>query len=177
MDFAFFDYLERLEMMAFFSGYPLIYAIVIFIAGKQKQNTTIKSKIVSLLPFSYALIGTLFLGLQLRNLYPDYSLENIELSVQLPYLKIWALFSLLFWVPIIARKTVLSLLHSLVFFFFLARDLFLHTFQSTADNNIVRTEMKIYSDSLILNLGAFLVILLTYFILNRIRSPKNTSHI
>src|ERR1043165_5803649 len=99
MNESFFGYLQRLEMMAFFSGYPLIYAIAFFIAGNKPSKTSIKRKIVSLLPFAYALVGTLFLGLQLNKLYPDYSFENIKLTTEEPFLKIWGLLSLLFWIP------------------------------------------------------------------------------
>lgn len=176
MDSSFFDYLQRLEMMAFFSGYPLIYAIASFIAGKHQSKTSIKRKIVSLLPYSYALVGTLFLGLQLNNLYPDYTFENIKLTTQEPYLKIWGLLALLFWIPAFAKKPVISLMHSLVFFFFLAKDLFLHTFQPSADKHIIRNEMKIYSDSLILNLGALAAVSIFYFLIIRLINNRNSRH-
>ena len=173
MDESFFGYLQRLEMMAFFSGYPLIYAVAFFIAANLQSNTSIKRKIVSLLPFSYALVGTLFLGLQIKNLYPDYSFENIKLTTQEPFLKIWGLLSMLFWIPALSKKPVLSLVHSLVFFFFLAKDLFLHIFQLSTDKYMIRNEMKIYSDSLILNLGALAVVSIFYFLI--IRFKKNRS--
>lgn len=175
MDTTFFDYLQQLEMMAFFSGYPLIYALVIFIFGNKQSKSGIGSKMISFLPFAYALVGTLFLGLQIRNLYPDYSFENIQLLMQQSYLKFWAFFSLLFWIPAIAKKSVLSLLHSLVFFFFLARDLLLHIFQTTSDKTIIRNDMKIYSDSLILNLVALVVITVIYYSLIRLKPNKNSS--
>lgn len=167
MDDAFFAYLQRLESMAFFSGYPLIYAIAISIAGKKQTRTILKSRLVSLLPFGYALVGTLYLGLQLKNLYPDYSIENIKLTIQQPWLMIWGLFSILFWIPAIAKKRTLSLLHSLVFFFFLARDLISHSFQPSADKNVIRNDMKIYTDSLILNLVTFALIVLLSFLFTR----------
>jgi len=164
MDDIFFAYLQRLELMAFFSGYPLLYAVTLFIAENQQLKNNFKSRIVSLLPFAYALVGTLYLGLQLKNLYPDYSIENIKLTMQQPYLKIWGLLAILFWIPAIAKKPILSLLHSLVFFFFLVRDLFLQLSASSADKNIVRNDMKIYTDSLLLNLGAFALIVLLSFL-------------
>ncbi len=166
MDNNFFAYLQQLELMAFFSGYPLLYAVVVFIAGEQPAKNELKKRIVRLLPFAYALVGTLFLGLQLKNLYPGYSFENIKLSIHRPSLVIWALLSMLFWIPALAKKTVLSLLHSLVFFFFLLRDLLLHLFQS-AGKSVVRTDMKIYTDSLLLNFVSFFVIVLLSFLFSR----------
>ena len=119
MDNSIFAYLQQLELMAFFSGFPLIYAIVLYITGTLTEKNIFKIRLVSCLPFAYALVGTLYLGLQLRNLYPYYSVENIKQAMQQPWLIIWGLLSLLFWIPAIGKKKILSLLHSLVFFFFL----------------------------------------------------------
>ena len=163
MDNSFFAYLQQLELMAFFSGYPLIYAVTLFFAGNQQEKNNFRSRIVSLLPFAYALVGTLYLGLQLKNLYPDYSVENIKLTIQLPWLMGWGLLSILFWIPALAKKRILSLIHSLVFFFFLIRDLFLQISAPSAGNDMVRNDMKIYTISLLLNLVAlFLIVALSF---------------
>lgn len=158
----FFSYLERLEFLAFFSAYPLVYALV------QVFSTSIKWKpakrLSSLLPFAYALTGTLFLGMQIKNLYPDFSFENIGLLVQQPFLFSWALLTIVFWIPALGKRTVLSLLHSFVFFFFLAKDLFQHIFTSTVDKNMVKNDMKLFTDSLLLNLGTLSVIFIIYLI-------------
>ena len=170
MDNSFFAYLQRLELMAFFSAYPLLYATIHVIAGNSKREAL--KKLPPLLPFAYALVGILYLGLQLKNLYPDYSVENIRLTIQQPWLVIWGLLSILFWIPVLAKRPVLSLLHSLVFFFFLVRDLFLQTFQSSADKNVVRNDMKIYADSLLLNLAAFILVTLIFFLFARYKKQK-----
>lgn len=158
MDNSFPAYVQLLELMAFFSGYPLIYAVVIFTAEKVSLKNNLKKNIIALLPFAYAMVGTLYLGLQLKNLYPHYSINNIVLTIQKPYLVAWGLLSILFWVPIFAKTTFLSLIHSLVFFLFLARDLMVQLFLPTADVNVVRNDMKLYTDSILLNLGAFVFI-------------------
>jgi hypothetical protein len=164
MDNSFFAYLQQLELMAFFSGYPLIYAVTLFFAGDQKAGSNSRGRMVRLLPFAYALVGTLYLGLQVRNLYPDYLIENIKLSIQHPYLTAWALLSILFWIPALGKKPEISLLHSFVFFFFLLKDLYLQLVTTGADKNIIRNDMKIYTDSLLLNLGALVLILLLSFL-------------
>jgi hypothetical protein len=164
MDTSFFKYLQQLELMVFFSGYPLIYAVTLFVAGSQQLKNNFKSRIVSLLPFAYALVGTLYLGFQLKNLYPGYSIENIKRTIQAPYLIIWGLLSILFWIPAAGKKTVLSLIHSLVFFFFLVRDLFLQLSALPVNRDMVRNDMKIYTGSLLLNLGAFAFIVLLSFL-------------
>lgn len=163
MDDSFFAYLQQLELMAFFSGYSLIYSLALFFTGtRSARNNNIR--ISGLLPYAYALAGTLYLGLQLKNLYPDYSIENIKLVIQQPFLISWALLSLIFWIPVMSKKPVLSLIHSLVFFFFLLRDLFIQIADGAADKNIIRNDMKIYTVSLLINIGALLLIVSLSFL-------------
>lgn len=161
METSFFAYIQQLELLAFFSGYPLLYAIVNVFAGKLKAD--IYKQGVTLLPLAYAIAGTLYVGLQLRNLYPNYSFQHIRLSIEHPWWTIWAVLSLLFWVPYFRKKPVLSLLHSLPFFFLLCRDLFFHANDAQQKIHVVRNDMKIYTNSFLLQLIAFtLVILLIY---------------
>jgi len=167
MDSSFFAYIQRLEMMAFFSGYPLIYAMILVVASNQQSKNNYRSRLISFLPFAYALLGTLYLGLQLRNLNAGHSDENIKLLAHQPYLKIWGLLSILFWIPAFRKKPFLSLLHSFVFFFFLVKDFFFQLSGTSADENIVRNDMKIYTDSLILNLIAFALIVFLFFLFAR----------
>src|SRR6185312_15476339 len=156
---SFFVYLQQLELMAFFSGYPLVYAIIIYFAGNKRSKNNFKASMVSVLPYAYALIGTLYLGLQLKKLYFNYSSGNIKQMMHLPWLMLWALLSILFWIPALNKKKVLSLLHSLVFFFFLLKDIVLQ-YTSSADPNILKNDMRIYTISLLLNIGAFVLMLL-----------------
>ena len=173
MDNTFFIYLERLELMAFFSGYPLVYLFIRYAGDFRKSKELFKINIVTLLPYAYALVGVLFLGLQLKNLYPDYSLEHMKLVTQQPLLKIWGLLAILFWIPVISKKTILSLIHSLVFFFFITKDLFTHLFYS-ADQTVIKNDMNIYSTSLLLNFGSFIFVMLICLLLKKINS-KTTS--
>jgi len=159
----FFSYIDRLESMAFFTAFPLVYSIVLFII-KERFNKfpVLMNKLVRLLPLSYALTGLLFLGFLLKNLYPDYTFKNVSPLFQFPFLKLWGIIAILFWLPYLNRRPVLSLLHSFVFFFYLLKDLLVYLF-SSADRSIVRNDMKIYTDSLIINSSAFIVVLLFYF--------------
>jgi hypothetical protein len=176
MDNSFFAYLQRLEVIAFFSGYPLLYAVATYFAGKQLIKKIPGPVLISLLPLGYALIGTLYLGLQAKNLYPDYSMENIRQSVMYnPFLQVWALLAILFWIPALAKKTVLSLLHSLVFFFLLVYNIVTQFILPSSGNSMVRNDMKLYTMSLLLNLGALLFILLVYSLVHRYRHYKAPS--
>jgi hypothetical protein len=167
MDDSFLRYLQQLELMAFFSGYPLVYAIILFITGNQKGKDTLKTRIASLLPLAYALVGTLYLGFQIKKLYPDYSIENIRLTMQPPWLILWGILAILFWIPSLSKKKILTLIHSLVYFFFLVKDLFLQLFPSSANGDIIRNDMQMYANSILLNLGAVAFILLISFVLTR----------
>ena len=173
MDDSFFLYLDRLELMAFFSGYALIYLIIRSLGDAERIKKVTKINISSLLPYAYALVGILYLGLQLKNLYPDYTWANIAAANPEPYLKIWGLLSILFFIPVLNKKIVLSLLHSLVFFFFLAKDIVLHFIQST-EKDVVKNDMKIYTISLLINMAAFIFMLLTYFLYTRFTKQKGS---
>jgi hypothetical protein len=157
---SFFAYLQQLELMAFFSGYPLLYAIILFVAGKKQLQNNFKNRMVSVLPFAYALIGTLYLGLQLKKLHFNYSSENVAQMTHQPYLVIWGLLSILFWIPALSKRKELSLIHSLVFFFFLIRDIIIQTTSSSADRYMLKNDMRIYTISFLLNAGAFILLLL-----------------
>jgi hypothetical protein len=157
---SFFSYVEWIELETFFSGYLLVYAIIHLVASKPPLTNFAKTRLLPKLPLAYALAGTLYLGLQLKDAYPDYTIGHMAASIQLPFLKIWALLSILFWIPLFRKKPVFSLLHSSVFFFLLLKSLYLNLFTSAADNDMVRNSMKIYSVSIILYLVALLLVTL-----------------
>ena len=168
---SFFAYMQRLELLAFFSGYPLVYTIALFITRSRPLKNNFRNKIPFLLPFAYALVGTLYIGLWLKNLYPDYSIQNINRTIQQPYLITWALLSIFFWIPVFAKKTVFSLLHSLVFFFLLIRDVFL-----LSNKDTVRNDMNTYTISLILNLGSVAFLLLVSFLYTRFYKQRPSAN-
>jgi len=164
-------YIERLELMAFFSGYPLVYAGVLAFAGKGENGST--SRWIRLLPFAYALTGTLFFGLLLKDLFPDYSGKHIAGHFQSSYLGIWALLTILFWIPAFSKKPVFSLLHSLVFFSFLLYDLYVYVSSSTG-LEFLKNDMKIYTDSLLLNVASLLVVFIIQFTIQCMLNRKKT---
>jgi len=166
METSFFAYMQQLELIAFWAGYPLLYAVANVISGKQDSRNY--NQIRFLLPVSYALVGILYLGLQLRTLYPNYSLSHIRTSIQHPYWTGWALLSILFLIPFFRKKPFLSLLHSLPFFFLLCRDLYLNTIDAQPDYNVAQNDMKTYTDSLLLQLGAFVFIAIVYLFAKRV---------
>lgn len=158
----FFAYIQKLELMAFFSGYSLLYAIILVLAGNKESRNNLKKRIVLVLPLSYALVSTLYLGLQLKNLYLSYSGGNIGMAIHHPLLMIWGVLAVLFWIPLFRKKVWLSLLHNLAFFFILVKDIFMQI-SSSVDENILKNDMRLYTVSFLLNLTAFILIGLLYF--------------
>jgi hypothetical protein len=172
MDNDFWQYIDRLELLAFFSGYPLVYAIVmVFLGNKNNKWKKFPSGFSSYLPYAYALSGTLYLGLLLKNLYPNYSINNFEVFFDHSYLKIWAMLSLLFWIPLFAKKRVISLLHSLPFFIYIIKDAF-QFHASTSGREMIRNEIRIYSDSLLLNITTLVIVILLTLLVKATRNNK-----
>lgn len=130
---------------------------------------------VSVLPLSYALVSTLYLGLQLKNLYLSYSSGNIIPPIHHPYLMIWGLLAILFWIPAISKKTIFSLLHSLLFFFLLIKDLFLQM-TGLSERYVIGNDMKMYTISILLNTGALIVVFAISYGLHHLRICRKTTN-
>jgi hypothetical protein len=138
-------YAEWIELETFFSGFTFIY--VLYWLYFQKGN---------LLGISYALIATLYWGLQLKNNLPDY---------HYPLLKIWALIALLFWLPALRKHSLLPFLHSLIFFALIVIAIF-----RKQDNS-----HKIFAASLLINSCSLILILLVSYLQKQISSRKKLS--
>jgi hypothetical protein len=147
-------------MLAFFSGYPLVYYLLRFFSRKLPSKNIQGSFSVPMLPWTYALIGTFYLTLQLSNLYPDFTLDHIRQRIQQPLLLIWGLLSMLFWIPVFSKKYMWTVLHSLVFFFLIVKDLFFYVTGILMDRDIIKNDMRIYTISILLNLVTYTLIFL-----------------
>ena len=164
------SYVEWVELETFFSGYPLVFAIIYLIASNRPATNFVKSKLLPKLPIAYALVGTLYLGLQLKNGYPDFHLNDF-LGIEFRYLKIWGLLSIFFWIPLLNKKVIISLLHSIVFFFLLLKSQFSIP---SDDGDMVRNNIKIFSISILLNIVAFLFVGLISILIVRYKTQKKS---
>jgi len=177
---SFFDslhaYVQQLALLGFFSGYAIVYAVIIFMGDLPALKNSFLSRSVWLLPYAYAVVGTLFLGYELRELYPDYSVSNIKQTIYQSPLILLGLLSILFWIPALSKRKVLSLIHSLVFFLFIIKDLFIQLTQSSANDNMMANDMKVYGNSCLLNLGTFAVIALVCFLFSRYKIRSMLNH-
>jgi hypothetical protein len=169
------SYLQQLELLAFFSGFPLIYLVVLSLAGRKYGRTAWKQRLVSSLPIGYGLTGLLYWGLLLKSLYPNFSFDYIKSEIQNPFLTFWGLGVVVFLLPLIARKPVLGFLHSLVFFALLVKDFYVQLTSASPDKNILRNDMKVYSDSILLNAGTLIAVTLIYYCIRSLRKIKSST--
>jgi hypothetical protein len=157
--------MELMELMIFFSGYPFIYLLVHLVSETKFVKWFPGKNITSLLPFTYAMVGLLYLGLQIKNLYPFSSFEKLTFYNPIFYLKIWAISSLLFFIPVLNKKTILTLLHSFVFFFFIVWQILQQVF-GTTEQSMIKNAMNVYSISLLVHVAAFALTVLIHYLLS-----------
>ena len=169
-------YLQQLEILAFFSGYPLIYAAVAYLKSTAKSRSSIKYSVFILLPFAYAIVGILYAGLQIKNLYPDYTIKHITSEIQIPFFACWALLSPLFLIPFFSKNPIISLLHSLVFFYLIVKNFYLQLTNAEPDRNILGNFMKVYLDSILLNTAILILLLIVYYASRRLRRKTPLPH-
>lgn len=165
MSDTFSSYLQGLELITFFAGYPLLYVVVSVLLGRSSKKN-LKSRPFSLLPYSYALIASLYMGLQLKTYY--YA-GNAGDQFHWPLIVVWGLLANLFWIPFLAKRPGLSLLHSLVFLFPLVKDIFLQVTKQETQMNMVSNDMKLYTISLIIHITAFLTVSFICFLYRSLR--------
>ena len=163
--------MEQLELIAFFSGYSLIYLFIHFLASARQTKNIFNERILSLLPLAYALVGLAFLGYEIKKIVVEVSIENIKTSLTGHYLLLWGLISVLFFIPILYKKPVLSFLHSLVFFFFIVKDIFNYFFNS-ADLSVLKNVMNVYSKSFLLNSVSFITIVFISFFFRKLKTSE-----
>jgi hypothetical protein len=163
MDEDILSYIQRMELLAIFSGYPLVYSIIQFISHRRSEKTNrLTAKLPELLPLSYAFLGTLYFALFLKEIFID---QLISFS-PIFFLKIWGALAFLFWFPRLRRTALYSLLHSLVFFLLIVKDLFTEM-GSASGRDMIANDMRIYTLSLLANIIVLGIIVLIYIIRNK----------
>jgi hypothetical protein len=174
MDNSFFAYLQQLELLVFFSGYPLLYLLIRSLGNIEFINSDFKKRVNTILPYTYAFAGLLFLGFELKNLYPDYSFDNIYLHFQKPFWFGWAILSVLFWIPLINKMPILSFLHSLFFFYLFVKGFSKNASETNADHSLMVNNMRVYTISLLL----YVLLLIVFYFLSFLiaRFSKKHSH-
>lgn len=149
-------YIQQLEFIAFFAGYPLLFLLVWVGAEAVQNRTSFIHQLKNLLPTGYALTGSLFTVHVIVNMVAEYRFSQ---QLHLPeniWLTVWALVSLVFWIPQMRTRPMLAPLHSLPFFFLFGREIVLYI-SGKSDPDTLATYMKLYSISMGINAGCLLL--------------------
>lgn len=168
----FFKYLQLLEILAFFTGYPLVYLIVKTVIQSPVIGETIQLRMLRALPFSYALVGLLFVGFEFKNNYSDLHIQILWSHIVNPFPYFWALLSLIFFHPYFSRAPQWCFYHSLVFLFLILQNIFLELNNQLVNGDNLHNSLKIYSISLLLDAASFGISFLLFFLIKKTSSVK-----
>lgn len=169
---GFLESLHRFEAIAFFSGYPMMYAVFRSFMPQRTVKHAAGDRLLSLWPVAYGLLGALYLGLQLRNLHLDRFGGALSLSPWTLFLTVWGVSAIFFWTPALVKRPALSFWHSLVFFSLISKDLLQQLSGSDKDGGRIWNDMQMYGVSLVLAIGAFLFVAFCHFVLGRWNRPS-----
>lgn len=160
-----FSMVEKFEILLFFSGYTILFCFVNYL---WTRPNIFLDKLKALIPFGYAFSATLFLGYFLNKIYLNHILGNVNIHWYHPFLIIWGALALLFWVPFFKRKPALSLMHSLVFFYFILKDLVSYVF-GNSDQLVIRNNMNILSTSFLINVATLTLVYILFYLLHKLK--------
>lgn len=165
----FFAYLEKLELIAFFTGFPLIYFLVM---AYKKPLLSSKYAFLKQVPchlsYGYALSVLLYVGMKVYqqvNNQEGFHVSNLFIGDNKYYI-IWAYAGLIFWLPFLKSKPILALLHSLVFFFLFLFFIYLYI-NGEAEKAVVTNSTQLYFYSILLHVFTLLFVTTLYFIFSR----------
>ena len=166
-------YFQRLEILAFFSGFPFLYSIIHLLGTRHSwifQAFFEKAKV--LLPLSYALTATFFAAYISIEMIMGPGGRADRTSFLVYFLKIWGVMAILFWTPFLRKVPPYSLWHSLVFFVvLLLKDLVLG-WNSAEGRELIRNDMKIFTTSTMLNLVTLVLVFVGHYIIRMIKSAR-----
>jgi hypothetical protein len=163
MDYGFLGNFERFELMAFFSGYALIYLLL---NGLWRNDFSLKFSKARLLSYSYALTGTLFIGYVVRKIFINLDAGN-QVHFYHPILYLFGILAALFWIPVFSKRSSLALLHSLVFFALIPLDIISYA-RGSVEREQVGNDMNVLSISIIFNVSTAILM----FIFLRLSQKK-----
>ena len=143
---SFFNYIDKLELIAFFSAFPLFYFLIISFYSKP---LILKFKFLKLLPvlvsMTYATMTVLYLGMKLNQWYLQSLISHIQIDyfTILFFLKLWVVLGLLFFFHFFQTKPILALAHSSIYFLILLIDFFQY-YHHQIQAEVFHNEMRLY---------------------------------
>lgn len=154
------EFVQWVELETFFSGYLIIVLITYLLSRKWRGKPSIIRYLLRNLPKAYALVGTLYLALQIKNAYPHLGIGTITGDGRYAYLRIWAMLSVLFWIPALNRNIIFSLVHNMIFFILMGISFYNGLFSGDVNGDMNMNNIKIFAASLALNLLSILFFLM-----------------
>ena len=136
-----FIYIEQVELIAFFSGLPVIWILVNLIFENKSKDTV---EINRILPPVYGILSVLYVGMKLDAYWPNIFAGWLFGNKWHIFLKFWAISAIFFLLPI--RNIFFlrcSFFHSLVFYAILLKDL-IQFFYNTLSAELIRNEWKLH---------------------------------
>ena len=148
-----FSYFEKLELIAFFSAFPMFYVLVHFVSNDLNIKKRWVANMPKTMPLTYAIITLLYLGMKIHQMFEVHSL-NLDWGNMLAYFKIWVVLGLLFFLPYFREKKSWSLLHSLPFTIIILVD-FARFYNHQVSQDYIHNEMRLYFTSFMIAMSVF----------------------
>ena len=148
-------YIEKLELITFFSAFPLVYLLVQMLVKDILPQKTWFSNHFKRISITYALVSLLFLGMKMNQMIQSHYFY-FNFSNLISYLQIWAYSGVLFFIPSLASKTKWCLVHSIPFIFLILFDIAAF-FLKKVGNDLLQNEMRLHFISAILNIVVTLI--------------------
>lgn len=166
-----FSYIDKLELIAFFSGYLIVLTFVSIIAYNYKSIKWVNG-FKSLLSKSYGIIGLLYIGMKAHQYLPTlikYPFSTIQLPLDLIHILAYFTFIFLFLSIKIGYK--ISIIHSAIYLCIVLYYTAQYTFYHNLDYSFIHNILNVFIDSLLLNITvlvlAFIFVQLKLYIRNR----------
>lgn len=164
-------YIARLETMAFFAAFIIVYSIVISLP---QSKLIVRAR--NLLPATYLAVCILYLGMVIDQLHTQFTLNAILSHFNQSWTHWFALIPLVFFVKKLRKYPIIAAGHSGCFFQYLVVDLYQYS-SHHLNYEVVTNDLKVVLDSFLLN-GVLLILItgLTYLPewLQKFRRSKNS---
>jgi len=171
---GFIAYIERIELIGFFSGYPVVWLLLNRMLKRRFSLHALSMRIRSALPAVYPVLATLYTAMLIKSLYPYYTVQNLLNIFSITPLRIWAITALIFWLPYLQKRISILLLHSAVFFGLLCYDVWANI-RNHSNLEMLQNDIRIFGISILLSIVILSVVTAFIFILHRLFSLRGNN--
>lgn len=171
---GFIAYIERIELIGFFSGYPVVLVLLNMLLKRRFSRQVLSMRIRSALPAVYPLLATLYTAMLIKSLYPSYTVQNLLNTFSITPLRIWAITALIFWLPYLKKRISILVVHSAVFLGLLGYDVWTNI-RNHATLEMLQNDIRIFGISILLSTVMLLLVTVFIFILQRLFSLRGNN--